>query len=107
MNEKNVENETRLYLFDLMNTAKEHGFKTDDVWAFSVATDAERVKLQRAYHPTISTKLLPEIMLQVYHSIKGRLNQPFSADEEQLDKRNLLAGDMNFLVAYNPKRPRT
>ncbi|WP_374950358.1 hypothetical protein [Mucilaginibacter sp.] len=107
MNEKAIEDQTRLYLYDLMNTAKEHGFKTDDVWEFSVATDAERSKLQKDYYPTIASRLLPEVMVQVYHAIKERLNQSFSNEEQQLDKRGITAGDLNFLVAYNPKRPRT
>ena len=107
MNEKTIEDQTRLYLYDLMNTAKEHGFKTDDIWEFSVATNSERLKLQKDYYPTIATKLFPEIMLQVFHAIKERLNQSFNKDEQQLDKRSILAGELSYLVAYNPKRPRT
>jgi hypothetical protein len=107
MNEKTIEDQTRLYLYDLMNTAKEHGFKTDDVWEFSVVTDSERLKLQKDYYPTIATKLFPEIMVQVFHAIKERLNQSFNKDEQQLDKRSVLVGELNYLVAYNPKRPRT
>ncbi|MBD1391913.1 hypothetical protein [Mucilaginibacter glaciei] len=107
MNEKTIEDQTRLYLFDLTNTAKEFGFKTDDVWEFSVATDAERIKIQKDFYPTISAKVFPEIMLQVYHGIRERLNQSFNKEEQQLDNRAILNGQLNYLVAYNLKRPRT
>ena len=107
MNEKTIEDQTRLYLYDLMNTAKEHGFKADDSWEFSMATDVERIRIQKDFYPTIATKLFPETMLQVFHGIKEKLNQSFNKDEQQLDKRGIINGQLNYLVAYNPKRPRT
>jgi hypothetical protein len=77
MDEKTIENQTRLYLYDLMNTAKEHGFKADDVWEFSLVGDIEKLRLQKAYHPTIATKMLPEAVLEVFHQIKSRLEPIF------------------------------
>lgn len=32
MKNKTVEGETRMYVYDLMNAAKEYGFKGDDHW---------------------------------------------------------------------------
>ncbi|MBD1367244.1 hypothetical protein IDJ77_25760 [Mucilaginibacter sp. ZT4R22] len=107
MDEKTIENQTRLYLYDLMNTAKEHGFKADDVWEFSLVGDIEKLRLQKAYHPTIATKMLPEAVLEVFHQIKSRLNQSFTKDEQSLDKRTVVTDNLNYLVAYNLKRPRT
>jgi hypothetical protein len=107
MEDRTIEAETRMYLYDLSNSAKEHGFKADDSWEFSIATNIERMKIQKDYYPTIATKIIPEIMLQVYHGIKEKLNQSFGRDEEQLSKQSILSGELSFLVAYNPKRPRT
>ncbi|AMR33079.1 hypothetical protein A0256_17490 [Mucilaginibacter sp. PAMC 26640] len=107
MNEKTIEDQTRLYLYDLMNTAREHGFKPDDVWEFSLVGDVEKLRLQKAYHPTIATKMLPEAVLEVFHKIKSRLNQSFSKEEQSLDKRSVVTDNLNYLVAYNLKRPRS
>jgi len=107
MDQQTIENQTRLYLYDLMNAAKEHGFKADDQWEFSLATDSERSKLQKDYYPTIATKIYPEIGLEVMHGVKAQLKQSFSNDEQGLDKKAVIAGEMNYLVAYNLKRPRT
>ncbi|OOQ59501.1 hypothetical protein [Mucilaginibacter pedocola] len=107
MDQKTIENQTRLYLYDLMNTAAEHGFKADEIWQFSLVNEVEKKQLQKTYHPTIATKMLPEAVLEVYHQIKSRLNQTFSKDELQLDKRTVVTDNLNYLVAYNLKRPRT
>jgi len=107
MDDQTIENQTRLYLYDLNNTAREHGFKADDVWEFSLVSDVEKTRLQKTYYPTIATKMLPEAVLQVFHAIKSRLNQSFSKDEQHLDKRTVVTDNLNYLVAYNLKRPRT
>ena len=46
MKNKSIEDQTKMYLYDLMNTAKEHGFKADDNWELSMVTDAERQKIR-------------------------------------------------------------
>jgi hypothetical protein len=65
MKEQSIENQTKMYLYDLMNTAKEHGFKGEDSWQLSMVTDTERIKIQKDYYPTIATKVIPEFLLQV------------------------------------------
>jgi hypothetical protein len=101
-----VESHTRLYLFDLMNTAKEHGFKAEDNWQLSVVSDAERSKIQKDYHPTIAQKLAPEMLLPVFHSIKAKLNQTLTEEEQLLNKRSITTDNLKFLVAYIPTRIR-
>jgi hypothetical protein len=105
--EQSIENQTRMYLYDLMNTAKEHGFKGDDNWELSMATDVERAKIQKDYYPTIATKVIPEFLLQVFNLTKIRLNQTLSKKDEDLTPRSVVAAELNYLVAFNPKRPRT
>ncbi|TSD66775.1 hypothetical protein FFF34_005065 [Inquilinus sp. KBS0705] len=107
MDDQTIENHIRLYLYDLNNIAREHGFKADDVWEFGLVSDAEKTRLQKAYYPTIATKMLPEAVLQVFYAIKSRLNQSSNQSEQHLDKRTIEADSLNYLVAYNLKRPRT
>lgn len=102
-----IEKQSRMYMFDLLNAAKEHGFKGEDSWELSVATNAERIKIQKDYYPTVAVKIIPEILLQVLHTINSRLNQSPDKGEQKSDEKEALNEELNYLVAYNPKRPRT
>jgi hypothetical protein len=103
MQNKTIEGETRMYMYDLMNTAKEHGFKGEDRWELSLATDAEKDSIQRNYYPTIAQKVYPEMLLQVYNLTKSRLNQ----SDDKTDNRNVMKDELTHIVAFNPKRQRT
>lgn len=107
MKEETIEAQTRMYLYDLMNTAKEFGFKADDNWELSLVTDTERIKIQKDYYPTIAQKVFPEILLQVFHLIKLRLNQSLNKEEESMSNRSVVSNDLSYIVAFNPKRQRT
>jgi hypothetical protein len=107
MSEQNIETQTKMYLYDLINLAKEHGFKADDNWEFSMANNADRIRLQRNYFPTNVVKMGPEILLQVLNSVKAGLKQSFTRDDSHVDKHANVADELNYLVAFNPKRPRT
>ena len=107
MSEQSIETQTKMYLYDLTNLAKEHGFKADDNWEFSMVTNADRLKIQRNYFPTAATKMGPEILLQVLNQVKARLNQSYTRDDNSIDKRTIIEDELDYLVAFNPKRPRT
>jgi len=107
MQEQTIESQTQLYLFDLMNTAKEHGFKADDNWQLSLATDAERSKIQKNYHPTVAAKMFPEILLPVFQSIKSKLHQTLNSEEQLMDVKSIKNDNLKFLVAFIPTRQRT
>ncbi len=107
MKEQSIENQTKMYLYDLMNTAKEHGFKGEDSWQLSMATDTERIKIQKDYYPTIATKVIPEFLLQVYNLTRQRLNQSFTKTDEGANNRSVVNSELSYIVAFNPKRPRT
>jgi hypothetical protein len=106
MKEQSIENQTKMYLYDLMNTAKEFGFKGDDSWELTMVTDLERKKIQKDYYPTIATKVIPEFLLQVFNLTKSRLNQSSGRAEETPGNRSVINADLSFIVAFNPKRPR-
>lgn len=107
MKNDSIESQTKMYLYDLMNTAKEHGFKADDNWELSMVTDAERIKIQKDYYPTIATKVIPEFLLQVFHLTKLRLNQTLNKFDENMNNRSVVTAGLSYIVAFNPKRPRT
>ena len=106
MNEQAIETQARMYLYDLMNAAKEHGFKADDTWELSMATDSGRSKLQKDYYPAIAVKIVPEILLQVFNSAKSGLKQSYTNEGQLPDAKAILAENYTYLVAVNPKRPR-
>jgi hypothetical protein len=106
IDKQTIESQTRMYMFDLLNTAKEHGFKGEDNWELTMVTDTERIRIQKDYYPTVAAKIFPEILLQVLHTIKSRLNQS-NKGEQRADERQVLNEELNYLVAFNPKRPRT
>jgi hypothetical protein len=105
--ERSIETETRMYMYDLLNTAKEFGFKAEDSWELSMVTNTDRIRIQKDYYPTIAAKVGPEILLQVFHTVNTRLNQTFNKELQKIDERNPPVEDLNYLVAFNPKRPRT
>lgn len=107
IDKQTTETQTRMFMYDLLNTAKEHGFKAEDSWELSMVTDTERLKIQKDYYPTIASKISPEILLQVLHTVRARLNQSFHKEEQHQGSPNVLKEDLNYLVAFNPKRPRT
>lgn len=98
--------QTRVYMYDLMNEAKEHGFKADDIWQLNAVTEAEKIKLQRDYYPAIATKVYPEILVQVFQQIKAKLKQSLNLQEQEMNTRSVLKEDLTYIVAFNPKRPR-
>lgn len=106
MDDKSIEIQARMYLYDLMNAAKEHGFKADDNWELSMVTDSGRSKLQKDYYPAIAVKIVPEMLLQVFYSARSGLKQSYTNEGQQPDAKAILTDNYNYLVAVNPKRPR-
>jgi hypothetical protein len=106
MKEQTVEQETKLYAYDLTNEAAEHGFKSTDNWNLTMVTDKGRVEIQKEYFPTVAAQLYPEILLGVYQNIKRRLHQNLSKEEESLTVETILKDDLRHIIAYNPKRQR-
>ena len=106
MKNPTIEKETRMYLFDLTNTALENGFKADDSWELVLGTEAQKIKILKDYYPAVSAKVFAEIALPVYSTIKSRLHQPLNTIEQSLDVKTVLKDNLNYVIAYNPKRQR-
>ncbi|MBS7564262.1 hypothetical protein KHS38_07580 [Mucilaginibacter sp. Bleaf8] len=106
MKEQTIENETRLYLFDLMNAANENGFKPEDNWELDIVTEEDRHRIQRDYKPAVVLKPYAENLLQVFQSVKSKLNQPLNQEEQLLNSQTVLNYGFKYIVAYNAKHQR-
>jgi len=101
---KTIAQEARMYVFDLDNCAKEFGFKADEGWELSLASFEGKRELEKQYYPTISTKGLPEILSPLFNLVKEKLIQVKSGIVNSLDTTKADNVQLQYLVAYNPKR---
>jgi hypothetical protein len=106
MDSPSVKVQTLTYMYDLMNEAKEHGFKADDQWELSMVTESDRVRIQKDYYPAVASKEFNGILLQVFQSVKSEMHIPLSKEEQQMDNQSIINGDLKYIIAYNPKRTR-
>ncbi|RFZ94430.1 hypothetical protein D0C36_02445 [Mucilaginibacter conchicola] len=106
MGKKEVDYQTNLYLYELRNLAKEHGFKPEEQWELSMETVAGKADVQHNFFPTNIAKITPDILLQVLHSVKAQLNLSLTEDEQSTNSKRIALDELSYLVAHNPKRPR-
>lgn len=104
MANQNVAYQARLYVYDLNNCAKEFGFKDDEGWELSLATLEGKASLHKKYHPVISAKVVPEILAELFSQVKSQLVQAKSNIQNNFNAEGLGAVDLQYLVAFNPKR---
>jgi hypothetical protein len=103
---KNVEMQASVYVYDLNNTAREFGFKIDEGWELNIATQDEKTDIEKRYHPTITTKVLPEIISEMFGLVKDKLIQVKSEIRNNINTTVRPDSNLEYLVAFNPKRPR-
>jgi len=65
------------------------GFKADEHWQVSLATAAEKVEIENKYNPTLSAKVLPEVLSEMFHIIKATLHQGLNNLDKALDPNSL------------------
>lgn len=100
-----IELKAKIYVYDLNNCAVENGFKTDEGWEFSMATDAEKLVLEKRYFPTISAKVMPEFLSELFHLVKSKLAHA-KYNKENAGAHNPTGSTLQYLVAYSPGRLR-
>jgi len=106
MDNQKVALQAKLYVFDLNNCASEFGFKDDEGWELNLVSNDEKVSLQKRYYPMVSTKVVPEVLAELFNEVKSQLVQAKSNIQNKLDTDRLTAHDLQYLVAFNPKRYR-
>jgi hypothetical protein len=100
---KTVAHQAMVYVYDLNNCASEFGFRADDSWELHIASEGRKKELEKQYYPTVSVKVLPEILLEFSNLVKERLAQMKSGTGNSMDQGNSVDKDLQYLVAYNPK----
>jgi hypothetical protein len=105
MNNQTPEYQAREYLFDLYNAANESGFKAGEHWKVSLATAAEKAAIEKKFYPVIANKVLPEILPELFHIVKATLSQ-LDNPEQRLDASGMKKDHLQYVIAYNPDRPR-
>jgi hypothetical protein len=103
---KSVEFQAKEYVYDLHNCATEYGFKNDEGWELSLATDTEKIAIEKKYYPTVSAKVLPETLLELFRLVKDKLIAAKSDMERKLETNTGTNINLQYLIAFNPKRPR-
>lgn len=106
MSNKALEMQATIYVYDLNNTAREFGFKGDEGWELNVATLEEKVVIEKRYHPTIATKVMPEILSAMFGLVKSKLTQTAANISNNLQMGTVQNPELQYLVAFNPKRAR-
>jgi hypothetical protein len=106
MSNQTVEFQAKVYIYDLNNCANEHGFKADEAWELSLATDIQKAELEKKYYPTISTKALPEVLAELIKVVKGKLTQVRSDFDNHRVISNTAHSELQYLIAFNPNRHR-
>ncbi|WP_199120781.1 hypothetical protein [Pedobacter sp. ASV28] len=104
INKKTAPQQAKVYVYELGNCAKEFGFKADEGWELSAASDAEKMAIEKRYHPVISVKVLPEILSEFFDLVNDTLMQLKSGITNTINPGSLLVRESQYLVAYNPKR---
>lgn len=103
---KTVAQQALVYVYNLNNCAKEFGFKAEEGWELSLASQFEKAEIEKKYYPTVSAKVLPEILGQLFNMVKTILKQVKSGISNAVDPNTLSTPSLQYLVAYNPNRLR-
>lgn len=100
---QNIEFQAKIYVYDLNNCAREFGFKTDESWEINMATGEQKADIEKKYFPTLSARVLPEILVEMLGCVRFKLHQgiPNVVSTNATGQQNL-----NYLVAFNPTRLR-
>jgi hypothetical protein len=105
MTKETMELKAKIYVYDLNNCARENGFKADETWEFSLATDTEKTVLEKKYYPTISAKVMPEFLSELVNLVKSKLTHA-TYNIDRAGTHNVKESGLQYLIAYNPNRLR-
>jgi hypothetical protein len=94
------------YVYDLANAAAENGFKPGEHWEVQMATAAEKKALEKQYHPTVTTKMLPELINTAFSLVKAQLNQVIKLQAPTAPDRFAAQPEYEYLLAFNTNRIR-
>jgi hypothetical protein len=99
--------QTLTYVYDLNNEAKEHGFRDDEKWELTLATETDKAQIQKDYYPSVTSNASSDTLLQVFQSVKLAMHIPLSKEEQQMDSQSIVNSNLKYIIAFNPKRARS
>ena len=103
MNNQTIEFQARIYVYDLKNYARELGFREGDSWEVKMATDQQKKDIEKKHFPTLSAKVLPEMLGEMLSSVIYKLRQRV---EKVPDIASIRQQDFQHLVAFSFNRLR-
>lgn len=106
MADRSIEFQATVYMYDLTNSANEHGFKSTEGWQLSLATSAEKLDIEKEYLPTISARVIPELLSDLFRLVRSKLiprNRYIEQESNWNDDGN---SEKMYLIAFNPQRHR-
>ena len=106
MSSQTLEFEAREYVYDLENCGKEHGFKAEEGWELSLATLLERIAIEKRYSPTVSAKAAPEALPELLRLVKHKMVKTKYSSGKTHGYDNSPNNELQYLIAFNPDRPR-
>ena len=106
MKDQTVEYQAKVYVYDLNNRAREFGFNADETWEVEMVTGSGKAHLEKNYFPTLSARVLPELLAEMMKSVKFKLGQRLAAIGQHMDTKDIPQQELQYLVAYSPNRPR-
>src|ERR1700712_1016861 len=106
MSDQTVEFQAKIYVYDLNNCAREFGFKPNEGWEVSMASSQEKIAIEKKYFPTLSAKVLPEMMSEMLGSVKFKLSSQLAGLEKVTDTAYIRQQHLQYLIAYSPNRLR-
>jgi hypothetical protein len=95
-----------MYVYDLENCARENGFKVDDKWEVSLASDEEKVVIENKYNPTLAIKIAPTIAPELFTLVKEQLHQPKSEVEQAYTADTIKVNQLKYMIAFSAKKVR-
>ncbi len=105
MKNKTAAFEADLFNFQLKNSADECGFKADDTWIVKLVDEVEMNRLRRNFIPSVVSLINPKDLVEVYKSVKLKLKQIEEPEIVELNKKEIEKLKLNYIIAYNEKRP--
>ena len=103
MSNQTVEVQARIYVYDLENCAREFGFRADESWEVGMVNNQQKADIEKKYFPTLSTKVLPEMLTEMLGSGRFKLSKGM---EKAVDTGTIRQQHFQYLVAYSPNRLR-
>jgi len=105
MSEQNIIQSARDYVSNLLKAAGENGFKPAESWDLRLVDASAKRALQRNYYPTVAAGLIPAAVTQFIKEVKAAMARS-DASFTRVGNIDLKTCELQFLVAYNAKRPR-